>query len=230
MKYFIYVINCLLVILIPIAFIVTPVEEEKSNILTTKAIVKQLKSGILNSTTLIDDNVVLEDTEDNEEIKEVEEVESDKDVSSLIVSNTEESTNQTTEDSYVPEETVEEEKKVTDVLETQVGKMSGYGPDCVGCSGYLASGKYVGDGTTTYHDTTYGDVRIVAGDRSYPFGTIVRINNSKVGSFLAIVLDRGGSIGIGKKFLFDLLYSSEAEASYDGVSYQVTFEILRYGY
>ena len=47
---------------------------------------------------------------------------------------------------------------------------------------------------------------------------------------LAIVLDRGGSIGIGKKFLFDLLYESEKEAYKYGVSYNTKFEILRNGF
>ena len=106
------------------------------------------------------------------------------------------------------------------------GKMSGYGPDCIGCSGYLANGHYVGDGNIYYNDNEYGMVRIVAGDKKYKFGTIVRINDS----ILAIVLDRGGSIGIGKKFMFDLLYSSESEANSNGVSYNTKFEILRNGF
>lgn len=106
------------------------------------------------------------------------------------------------------------------------GKMTGYGPDCSGCSGYLANGMYVGDGTIYYNDSEYGKVRIVAGDKKYRFGTIVKINDSMI----AIVLDRGGSIGIGKKFLFDLLYSSEKEASNHGVMNDVKFEILRNGF
>lgn len=121
--------------------------------------------------------------------------------------------------------------KESSVLEMQIGKMSGYGPDCDGCSGYLASGDYVGDGNIYYNDPTYGQVRIVAGDKSYSFGTIVRISNSILGeSFLAVVLDRGGSIGLNKKCMFDLLYPSESEASLDGISDEVAFEILRYGY
>lgn len=110
--------------------------------------------------------------------------------------------------------------------EVLVGKMSGYGPDCAGCSGYLAYGMYVGDGTIYYNDKEYGNVRIVAGDKKYKFGTIVKINNS----MLVIVLDRGGSIGVGKKFLFDLLYSSEDEAGKNGVLSNATFEILRNGF
>ena len=153
-----------------------------------------------------------------------------------------------------PEMVVEEEKKVYEEIHEEVhevvldkkeeinietsvdtsvngneiitGKITGYGPDCYGCSGYLAYGMYVGDGTIYYDDSEYGKVRIVAGDKKYKFGTIVKINDS----MLAIVLDRGGSIGIGKKFLFDLLYSSESEASNHGVMNNTKFEILRNGF
>lgn len=124
-----------------------------------------------------------------------------------------------------PVEVVEEVVNVPS-NEILTGKMSGYGPDCIGCSGYLANGTYVGGGNIYYDDSEYGRVRIVAGDKKFKFGTIVRINDS----MLAIVLDRGGSIGVGKKFMFDLLYESEAEANRNGVSYNTKFEILRNGF
>lgn len=125
------------------------------------------------------------------------------------------------------------ESKVTlalEVLEIQVGKLSGYGPDCYGCSGYLAYGDYVGDGRIYYQDEEYGNVRIVAADRKYPFGTIVRINISDREPFFAIVLDRGGAIGFSKTALFDLLYPNEYLADLDGVFYNTKFEVLRYGF
>lgn len=138
------------------------------------------------------------------------------------------SPNISSEEVLVQEEIEEKIEEVVNVFENEIliGKMSGYGPDCVGCSGYVASGMYVGDGNIYYDDSEYGSVRIVAGDKKYKFGTIVRINDS----MLAIVLDRGGSIGIGKNFLFDLLYESEAEANKNGVSYNTKFEILRNGF
>lgn len=115
------------------------------------------------------------------------------------------------------------------ILESQVGKLSRYGPDCYGCSGYLAYGDYVGDGRIYYNDKQYGKIRILAGDRKYEFGTVVRVNTATE-SFLAIVLDRGGAIGVGKIALFDLLYPSESLANIDGVSHNTSFEILRYGF
>ena len=119
---------------------------------------------------------------------------------------------------------------LNEVLETQVGVMSAYGPDCRGCSGHLGGGFDASLGNYIYNDATFGEVRIVAGDSKYPYGTIIRVKNSKIGEFNAIVLDRGGAIGIGKKFMFDLLFPSEAEASKFGTSYNVSFEVLRYGY
>lgn len=119
------------------------------------------------------------------------------------------------------------------VIETLSGSMSGYGPDCYGCtSNRVASGYYVGEGNIYYNDKDYGKIRIVAGDKKYPLGTIVKIGSSNVSNepIIAIVLDRGGSIGINKKFTFDLLFSTEKEASKYGVSKNIKFEILRLGY
>ncbi len=119
---------------------------------------------------------------------------------------------------------------ITDVLESQVGSMSAYGPDCIGCSGRLGGGFDARSGAYTYSDSTYGNIRIVAGDASYPYGSIVRVKGSKLGEFYAIVLDRGGAIGKGKRFMFDLLFPSSSMASQFGTEYNLTFEIVRYGY
>lgn len=118
----------------------------------------------------------------------------------------------------------------TPSLEKQVGTISAYGPDCRGCSGHLGGGFDASDGSYIYSDPTYGNVRIVAGDPQYPYGTIIRVSNTKAGDFNAIVLDRGGDIGIGRRFLFDLLFPSEADAAAFGTSYDVTVDVLRFGY
>lgn len=122
-----------------------------------------------------------------------------------------------------------DDEVVDDVLEIQLGKLSRYGPDCYLCTGYLAYGLYVGSGTIYYNDNYYGNVRILSGDKSYPFGTIVRVSYD-MESFLGIVLDRGGSIGFNGKALFDLLYPNEYLANKDGINYNTKFEILRYGF
>ena len=127
---------------------------------------------------------------------------------------------------------VEVKKKTEKVLATYNGIITAYGPDCVGCtSGRTASGYKVSNGNIYYHDKKYGKVRIVAADKSLPFGTIIRIKNLSVFKepVLAIVLDRGGAIGFKKKVYFDLLYKSEKETLSFGKR-KATFEILRRGY
>lgn len=126
----------------------------------------------------------------------------------------------------------EVETETETVFATYYGKMTGYGPDCAGCYGKTASGTYVGDGNIYYDDYEYGKVRIVAGDPSIPFGTIVRISNIEYveEEIYAIVLDRGSAIGFNRYALFDLLFPSERDTGEIGLEENACFEILRYGY
>lgn len=214
MKIFGYIINSVLILGIVLYLVIVGINATKPTVLSTDISTKKLKSSEL----LVEEKQMEHDL-DKEVVEEVVKEEMIEDVS--------------VEDEIdLDEQIVEEEflPIISDVLESHVGTMSGYGPDCRGCSGFLASGKYVGDGNVTYYDSDYGNVRILAGDVSIPFGSIVRVKNSRVPEFVGIVLDRGGSIGFGKKFLFDLLYPSEDIALSDEVSYNTTFEILRFGY
>ena len=107
------------------------------------------------------------------------------------------------------------------VIETLVGNLSAY-----------ASGSYRASGKVHYEDKDFGTVYVVAGDPKYPKGTIVRLKN--VGYFgktvYAIVLDRGGAIGIGRSYLFDVLFGSVENMHHFGVQRNVTCEIVRWGY
>ena len=126
----------------------------------------------------------------------------------------------------------EVEIKTEKVIATYKGNITAYGPDCVGCkTGRTASGYNVLNGNIYYYDKTYGKVRIVAADKSLPFGTIVRIKDLDISTdpILAIVLDRGGAIGFNKRVYFDLLYKSERDTISFGVK-KATFEVLRRGY
>ena len=114
-------------------------------------------------------------------------------------------------------------------LEKVNGTISAFSPYCNGCGGYVASGKDVRNGNVYYNDSTYGTVRIVAGDSSYPFGTIVKLNLNG-GTIYAVVLDRGSSIGKGRHRMWDLLFSTEREAYAFGLAYNVEAEILRLGF
>lgn len=127
-------------------------------------------------------------------------------------------------------EVVIKKEKEEPVLAVYKGNITAYGPDCIGCSGITASGYNVHN-NIYYNDKKYGKVRIVAADKSLPFGTIVRIRDLNVFNepVLAIVLDRGSAIGFNRKVYFDLLYKKEKYTLSFGKR-KATFEILRMGY
>lgn len=201
------------------------VPENKRMTVANDVSVRSINSDLLTKEIAVESTPVIE------EVTEVEQIE--EEVVKKNIDNTK---------NVVQEKIEEKEEKVIEPVikdnalqsgsvrsnnEVLSGKMSAYGPDCNGCSGYLASGRYAGDGNVYYDDATYGKLRIVAGDSKFSFGTVVKITD-KNGEFLAIVLDRGG-VGLNKKYMFDLLFTSEEEASKYGVS-NASFEILRNGY
>ena len=114
------------------------------------------------------------------------------------------------------------------VIMTEVGTITGYGPDCRGCSGVTASGHNLHE-SVYYEDSEFGTVRILAADRSIPFYSIFRVSNIPgMDPFIAIVLDTGGNVGYGKGTLFDLAFESEATVVVP-LTQNVTFEMLRRG-
>ena len=124
-----------------------------------------------------------------------------------------------------------------------VGKMTGYGADCVGCSGLGTLSCKTKNGLTyslvtngyTYHDDEYGDVRIIAAALDeFPCGTIIEVNNPNLGTFNAIVLDTGGAMqkawqnGI---VHMDLAYVTEKDPSIHlTTSNNVKYSVKRWGY
>lgn len=111
------------------------------------------------------------------------------------------------------------------------GTLTGYGPDCVGCSGIVACAPNpdVRNDNIYYEDKEYGKIRILAADRSIPCGSIIKISNFKfIGDdFYGIVLDRGSSI-VG--LTMDLLYPSESDTVVIGRQYKINFKIERFGW
>ncbi len=110
-----------------------------------------------------------------------------------------------------------------------IGTMTGYGPDCAGCSGTTgcAPRQNVTNGNIYFNDNDYGNVRIVATDREIPCGSIVRISNYQKEPIMAIALDRGGAI---KGNIMDLLEASEQEAKKVGRQRNIQFDIIRWGW
>lgn len=127
-----------------------------------------------------------------------------------------------------------EDKKTNDEVEivnTYIGKISAYNPYCEKCTNTVSSGK-VKFGEEYYSDETYGDVYIISGDSTLPFGTIVKIKNLSYfdEDVYAIVLDRKSDVGIGKNSLFSLLFASDDEVNKFGMENDITCEVLRLGY
>ncbi len=126
------------------------------------------------------------------------------------------------------EETRTTPSKENKVLATYKGTMSFYQANCKNCTGYTYSGLDVRDGRIYYEDETYGKVRMIAAGAELPQWSIVSIKNSSLGDeALAIVVDRGSHIGLGKTYLIDLLTNSNEKFS--GVEKNITIELLRRG-
>lgn len=123
---------------------------------------------------------------------------------------------------------VEDTIKYTPVA-TYTGDLTGYAYNCPLCNGTLGCmPKYnIKDGTTTYKDYEYGEVKIVASSKNIACGSIIRFKSNRVGEGeqFAIVLDRG--VG---GYALDLLTPSEDYASkYIGRS-KITYDVLRSGW
>lgn len=123
---------------------------------------------------------------------------------------------------------VEDTIKYTPVA-TYTGDLTGYAYNCPLCNGTLGCmPKYnIKDGTTTYKDYEYGEVKIVASSKNIACGSIIRFKSDRVGEGeqFAIVLDRG--VG---GYALDLLTPSEDYASkYIGRS-KITYDVLRNGW
>lgn len=123
------------------------------------------------------------------------------------------------------------------------GKLTGYGPDCPGCSkvGNVScktregvNHSLINDGIY-YNDITYGNVRILAAENSlFPCGTIVKINNGVLKEFYGIVLDTGYSMRNAYKdgiIWMDLAFQSQEVAKTGGAtSSSTTFVVQRWGW
>lgn len=226
MKYVYYGVNVFLVILIACAVLIKP---------EAKSISKSMASKILTTDSF--QSIQLREDEGKEVINEEEKdeigeavVEDNKVINESLKSSEKEAVVVTPQQKVEEVQTVVEASSLSDVLETQVGSLAAYGPDCSGCSGHLAGGFDASSGNYIFNDASYGNVRILAGDRKYPYGSIVRVSGTRLGTFNAIILDRGGGVGFGKRFLFDLLCPSESDAANVGSFQNVVFEVLRYGY
>ncbi|MEG2322141.1 MAG: hypothetical protein RSB71_01450 [Bacilli bacterium] len=144
------------------------------------------------------------------------------------------------------------ENKVDEKLELGTGKyglytgvMTGYGPDCVTCSGegYVACKtpdkqkfNIKSDGIY-YEDTKFGKVRVLAAAlKEFPCGTIVEVDSKTLGKFTGVVLDTG--YGMRKHleegiYHFDVAYETEKDEmtlKTTDMSGNVKYSIQRWGW
>ncbi len=122
------------------------------------------------------------------------------------------------------------------------GTLTGYGPDCPGCSkvGNVAcftrekkNFSLISDGIY-YTDTIYGKVRVLAADKSvFPCGTIVLIDNGYIEPFYGVVLDTGFTMvkawKINQKVWMDLAFESQASVK-NATSHYTKFNVQRWGW
>lgn len=139
-------------------------------------------------------------------------------------------------------------KPVTEIIEVGtgdygefVGKMTGYGANCKGCSGTLScktkNGKKwnLAKQGDLYTDEDYGNVRILAAAlKKFPCGTIIKVESSTLGTFNAIVLDTGGSMrkAWSKGIVhMDLAFTSETSSKiHKATNSNVKYSVQRWGW
>lgn len=121
------------------------------------------------------------------------------------------------------------------------GRLTGYGPDCPGCSSVGNVSCRTKEGLNhslinngiTYTDQEYGEVRILAAATSaFPCGTIIAVDNGILTPFYAIVLDSGYDMRNAWQngnVWFDLAF--ESQASVPNVSNKTAlFSVQRWGW
>ncbi len=124
-----------------------------------------------------------------------------------------------------------------------VGKLTGYGADCAGCSGYgtlACKTKYGSYHSLTkdgeyYNDEEYGKVRILAAALDkFPCGSIIKVESTNLGTFDAIVLDTGSAMrndwnkGI---VHMDLAFKTESDPAVNlATGNNTKYSVQRWGY
>jgi hypothetical protein len=142
------------------------------------------------------------------------------------------------------------ENKTDEVVEVGIGEvgeytgtLTGYGPDCPGCSsvGNVSCRTYenakhslINDGVT-YVDHEYGTVRILAAALvKFPCGTIIYIDNGTLKPFYGIVLDTGYTMRqayANGNIWIDLAFPAENTALTAGAtSYNTKYSVVRWGW
>lgn len=122
-----------------------------------------------------------------------------------------------------------------------VGKMTGYGANCKGCSGILSCKTKTGQkwnlaqNGEVYKDDEYGEVRIMAAALTkFPCGTIIEVENGNLGVFTTIILDTGSAMRTAYEngiIHMDLAFISENDKNiFKATSSNVKYNVQRWGW
>ena len=123
-----------------------------------------------------------------------------------------------------------------------IGTLTGYGPDCPGCSpkGYVAcrtkekkNHSLYTDGIT-YNDYEYKEVKILAATQiMFPCGTVVLVDNGVMEPFYGIVLDTGHTMrkswNDNNLVWMDLAFESQGSVR-NATSRNTKFSVQRWGW
>ena len=205
-------------------------EEIKQN--TTNDKVSYIKTN--NTQAKVENKAVNNEKSKVSDIKKVENIKTNNEIKQEDKSQT---------NNELKQETNTQTNTSNSVIETFTGRLTGYGPDCAGCSGYgnLAcrtknkkTFSLKTDGIY-YTDSEFGKVRILAAATTkFKCGTIITVTKEGQTPFDAIVLDTGGSMrkawSEGSVWM-DLAYETEAMAGNDNLTGRnIKFEVKRYGW
>lgn len=138
---------------------------------------------------------------------------------------------------------------VTEVIEIGTGakdnyngEITGYGADCVGCSGNVScktpDGVHNLSDSEYYNDSQYGNLRIVAADNSlFKCGTVMDVIKSDGTSIRAIVLDTGSALRSAwrnnGKIVVDVAFKTQSDPELRNItdrSGNVKFSVKRWGW
>lgn len=122
------------------------------------------------------------------------------------------------------------------------GNTTGYGGDCIGCSGRVSCRTREGQPFNLnqegiyYNDNQYGSVRILAADLSlFKCGTVIEVNNGRGEPFLGIVMDTGSGMRESWRnhglVHVDIAHETEKDPIiYQATSKNAEFSVQRWGW
>ena len=122
------------------------------------------------------------------------------------------------------------------------GNTTGYGGDCVGCSGNVSCRTREGEkfnlteNGAYYNDNQFGNVRILAADQSvFKCGTVIEVDTGRTEPFLGIVMDTGNDVKSNwnqyKLVHIDIAYQTEQDPDvYLATSKDAKFNVQRWGW